>query len=47
MATVHPSSILRAPDEGERRRQGAEFVRDLKKLAGLLTANSRRRNAAA
>ena len=47
MATVHPSSILRAPDEGERRRQRAEFVRDLKNLAGLLAANSGRRNAAA
>jgi uracil-DNA glycosylase family protein len=30
MATVHPSSILRAPDEKERDRQYREFVKDLK-----------------
>ena len=30
MATVHPSSILRAPDENERERQYREFVSDLK-----------------
>jgi uracil-DNA glycosylase len=36
MATTHPSSILRAPDSAERRKQRAEFVRDLKKVADLL-----------
>jgi DNA polymerase len=32
-ATVHPSSILRAPDEEARRTEMAEFVKDLKKVA--------------
>jgi DNA polymerase len=32
MATVHPSSILRAPDEESRHREMARFVADLKKL---------------
>lgn len=36
MATVHPSSILRAPDSRERERQREEFVRDLKRAAELL-----------
>jgi len=29
-STVHPSSILRAPDEEQRRAQFLEFVEDLK-----------------
>lgn len=33
MATVHPSSILRAPDEAARREEMARFVADLKKVA--------------
>jgi uracil-DNA glycosylase family protein len=33
MATVHPSSILRAPDDEARREQYERFVDDLKKLA--------------
>jgi uracil-DNA glycosylase len=33
MATVHPSSILRAPDDESRHREMAAFVADLKKLA--------------
>jgi uracil-DNA glycosylase family protein len=33
MATVHPSSILRAPDDESRHREMSEFVADLKKLA--------------
>jgi uracil-DNA glycosylase len=33
MATVHPSSILRAPDDESRHREMTEFVVDLKKLA--------------
>jgi len=36
IATVHPSSILRARDENERRSQMHEFVADLKKVADLL-----------
>lgn len=32
-ATVHPSSILRAPDEAARRRERAAFVRDLEVAA--------------
>ena len=35
-ATVHPSSILRAPDEEAREAQMAAFVKDLKKIARLL-----------
>jgi uracil-DNA glycosylase len=35
MATVHPSSILRAPDENERHEQERRFVADLKKVAKL------------
>ncbi|MDB6023953.1 MAG: putative polymerase related protein [Verrucomicrobiales bacterium] len=36
MATVHPSSILRAPDDETRRREREQFVEDLKKIAPLL-----------
>lgn len=36
MATVHPSSILRAPDEETRRLEYRHFVADLKKLANTL-----------
>ena len=36
MATVHPSSILRAPDEETRRAERARFIEDLKVLARLL-----------
>ena len=42
LATVHPSSILRAPDEGARRLQYDEFVADLRKVAQLLTAQAAR-----
>jgi DNA polymerase len=35
MATTHPASILRAPDSESRSQQRREFVRDLKKVAGL------------
>jgi uracil-DNA glycosylase family protein len=37
MATVHPSSILRAPDEEARHREMELFVRDLKHIAPLLS----------
>jgi uracil-DNA glycosylase family protein len=36
MATVHPSSILRAPDEETRRLEHRRFVNDLKKLARVI-----------
>ena len=36
MATVHPSSILRAPDEETRRLDLSLFIADLKKLARVL-----------
>jgi len=35
-ATVHPSSILRAPDEESRRRELRLFVRDLRRVAAEL-----------
>ncbi|PYQ24460.1 MAG: uracil-DNA glycosylase [Acidobacteria bacterium] len=35
-ATVHPSSILRAPDDETRRAERARFVEDLKKVARAL-----------
>jgi DNA polymerase len=36
IATVHPSSILRAPDEDRRRAEMRLFVRDLKRIAAEL-----------
>ena len=36
LATVHPSSILRAPDEAARREAYAAFVADLQVVRGLL-----------
>jgi DNA polymerase len=36
MATVHPSSILRAPDDETRRLEYRRFVDDLKKLAPII-----------
>ncbi len=38
MATVHPSSILRAPDDETRRAELARFVEDLERLAAALRA---------
>lgn len=35
-ATIHPSSILRSPDEEQRHAQFAEFVEDLKRVRDLL-----------
>jgi uracil-DNA glycosylase len=35
MATVHPSAILRAPDEKERHEQERRFAEELKKIAKL------------
>jgi hypothetical protein len=36
MATVHPSSILRAADEGSRELEMQAFIADLKRLAQRL-----------
>jgi DNA polymerase len=36
VATVHPSSILRAPDEAARRAEMSAFVRDLKTVKRLI-----------
>jgi DNA polymerase len=36
MATVHPSSLLRAPDAATRRRETARFIADLERVAKLL-----------
>lgn len=41
MATVHPSSILRAPDSESRRAEMQRFVRDLKTVAEILQAHPR------
>jgi uracil-DNA glycosylase len=39
MATVHPSSLLRAPDEEARHREMALFIQDLKKASALLRSS--------
>ena len=36
MATVHPSSILRTPDDESRRREMKRFIGDLKKIAKVI-----------
>lgn len=36
MATVHPSSLLRAPDDETRKRETKRFIADLKKVARVL-----------
>lgn len=38
-ATVHPSSILRAPDDDARRQEMRDFVADLKKVAKALNTS--------
>jgi DNA polymerase len=38
MATVHPSSILRAPDDETRREESKRFTADLRKVARALTS---------
>jgi DNA polymerase len=42
MATVHPSSILRAPDEEARREEMTLFVADLKVAAAYIHGHVRR-----
>jgi DNA polymerase len=39
LATVHPSSILRAPDEGSRRDELARFIDDLRVAARALSSS--------
>jgi uracil-DNA glycosylase len=41
MATYHPSAILRAPDEIDRRRKHQEFVDDLRLVAAELAVESK------
>jgi DNA polymerase len=38
MATVHPSSLLRAPDDETRRREMARFIEDLRTVARALSS---------
>ena len=38
LATVHPSSLLRAPDEETRRAERSRFVQDLRMVAALIAA---------
>ena len=45
VATVHPSSILRAPDEDTRHAEMARFIDDLKQVAKALRSAERRRAA--
>jgi DNA polymerase len=40
MATVHPSSILRAPDDETRHREMELFVRDLRRIAPLVSTDA-------
>ena len=37
LATVHPSALLRAPDEQTRDREARSFVEDLRKVAAIVT----------
>ena len=46
LATVHPSSILRAPDEETREKEMARFIADLKNVAQALRALRRPSEAA-
>jgi uracil-DNA glycosylase family protein len=45
VATVHPSSILRAPDEESRRAEMRAFVRDLSGVAKLTSGSTTRTSA--
>jgi DNA polymerase len=36
MATVHPSSLLRAPDDETRAREMKRFIADLRRVAQLM-----------
>jgi uracil-DNA glycosylase len=39
LATVHPSSILRAPDDATRHEEKRRFINDLKKVARVISKN--------
>ena len=39
MATIHPSSILRAPDDETRHLEKRRFIDDLKKVARVISKN--------
>jgi uracil-DNA glycosylase len=41
IATVHPSSLLRAPDDETRRRETKRFIGDLRKVARALSSVNR------
>jgi len=45
MATLHPSSLLRAPDDDTRRAEIAKFIRDLRAAARVLNADDAREAA--
>jgi uracil-DNA glycosylase len=45
MATVHPSSILRAPDDDARHAEMARFIDDMKKLASVIHRDRQQRAA--
>jgi len=47
MATVHPSSILRSPDEKARHEQKIAFVDDLKKVSRLAKKSGKQKGRAA
>jgi hypothetical protein len=41
MATVHPSAVLRSPDEAARREEMQRFVQDLQRVAWVLRRRPR------
>jgi len=45
LATVHPSSILRAPNEAAKAEAMEAFIRDLRPVAGLLASSVETRSA--
>ena len=45
MATVHPSSILRAPDDEKRREAREDFTADMRKVAEVIHRETKRRRS--
>jgi len=45
IATVHPSSLLRMPDEKNRHAEMERFIEDLKKVGRLLKRSARTQDA--
>ena len=41
LATVHPSALLRAPDEDTRREETERFIEDLRRVAAILAGKVR------